>query len=243
MLRLVLLHARAITIELLRYPAFLVPTLAFPAVFFLFFLGPRTQAEANLRMGTFSGFAVIGVAFFQFGVGIAVERASPWETYLRTLPIGPGARLGARVLSAVAFAGAAAAILVAVAVVTTDAALAVSQWVALVATLLLGAVPFAVLGIALGYWAPQRGALPIANLLYLGLSYAGGLWFRARELPTPVEAVSPYLPTRAFADALAASVEGRLAPVRTGASLVGFTALFALLAAWGYRRDEGTHFR
>ena len=35
------------------------------------------------------GFAVIGVAFFQFGVGIAVDRASPWEAYLRTLPVGP----------------------------------------------------------------------------------------------------------------------------------------------------------
>jgi len=243
MLRLMLLHARAITIELLRYPAFVVPTLAFPAVFFLFFLGPRTQAAANLQMGTFAGFAVIGVAFFQFGVGIAVERASPWETYLRTLPVGPGTRLGARVLSAVVFAGAAAAILVAVAALTTHVMLPPAQWIALVATLLVGAAPFAVLGIALGYWAPQRGALPIANILYLGLSYAGGLWFRARELPAPVEAVSRYLPTRAYADALAAAVEGRMLALRTGASLVGFTVLFALLAAWGYRRDEGTHFR
>ena len=98
-MRLVLLHARATTLELLRYPAFLVPTLAFPAVFFLFFVAPRTQAAASVEMATFAGFAVIGVAFFQFGVGIAVERASPWETYLRTLPVGPGdAPRGARAL-------------------------------------------------------------------------------------------------------------------------------------------------
>jgi ABC-2 type transport system permease protein len=241
--RLVLLHARATTLELLRYPAFLVPTLAFPAAFFLVFGAPRTRAEASVEMATFAGFAVIGVAFFQFGVGIAVERASPWETYLRTLPVGPAARLGARVLSALVFAGGAAAVLVAVAVATTSAALPAERWLALAATLVLGAAPFAVLGIALGYWAPARGALPIANVLYLGLSYAGGLWFRVRDLPAPVAVLSPYLPTRALADALAATAVGDLVAPRAVVTLAGFTALFALLATWGYRRDEGRHFR
>jgi ABC-2 type transport system permease protein len=241
-MRLVLLHARATTLELLRYPAFLVPTLAFPAAFFLLFVAPRSRAEASVEMATFAGFAVIGVAFFQFGVGIAAERASPWETYLRTLPVGPATRLGARVLSAVVFAGAAAAILAAVAVATTSASLSAEQWLLLALALLLGAAPFAVLGIALGYWAPARGALPIANVLYLGLSYAGGLWFRARDLPAPVATISPYLPTRALADALAATALGDLVAPRAIASLAGFTVVFAALAAWGYRRDEGKHF-
>ena len=242
-MRLVLLHARSSTLELLRYPAFLVPTLLFPAVFFLFFVAPRSPSAASAEMATFAGFAVIGVAFFQFGVGIAVERASPWETYLRTLPVGPGTRLAARVLSAVLFASAAAAILVAVAVLTTQASLTPQRWLALAAMLLLGAAPFAVLGIALGYWAPVRGALPIANLLYLALSYAGGLWFRVRDLPAPVADVSPYLPTRSLADALTATAVGDVVALRAVASLIGFTVLFALLALWGYRRDEGKHYR
>jgi ABC-2 type transport system permease protein len=242
-MRLVLLHARATTVELLRYPAFLVPTLLFPAVFFLFFVAPRSPVAARAEMATFAGFAVIGVAFFQFGVGIAVERASPWETYLRTLPVGPGPRLVARVLSAVLFASAAAAILVAVAVATTEASLTPERWLALAIALLLGAAPFAVLGIALGYWAPARGALPIANLLYLALSYAGGLWFRVRDLPAPIADVSPYLPTRSLADALTAIAVGHAVALRAAASLIGFTALFAAFALWGYRRDEGKHFR
>jgi ABC-2 type transport system permease protein len=220
-----------------------VPTLLFPAVFFLFFGAPRTRTGATVEMATFAGFAAIGVAFFQFGVGIAVDRASPWETYLRTLPVGPGARLGARVLSAVLFAAAAAATLVAVALATTDARLPPQRWAELAMTLFLGSAPFALLGIALGYWAPQRGALPIANLLYLGLSYAGGLWMRPGDLPAIVAAVSPYLPTRALADTLSATVYGHPFGLRAGASLAGFTVLFAAVAAWGYRRDEGRRFR
>ena len=85
-----MLHARLMTLELARHPAYLVPTLVFPAVFFLFFVAPGPGAYPDARMATFAGFAAIGVAFFQFGVGIAVERASPWERYLRTLPIGVG---------------------------------------------------------------------------------------------------------------------------------------------------------
>ena len=66
-------------VELGRYPAYVVPTLVFPSVFFLFFAAPAGSQGANVRMATFAGFAALGVAFFQFGVGIAVERGSPWE--------------------------------------------------------------------------------------------------------------------------------------------------------------------
>jgi ABC-2 type transport system permease protein len=241
--RLALLHARALTVELARYPAYLVPTLLFPAAFFLCFAvrGPREQAA--VRMAAFAGFASIGVAFFQFGVGISAERASPWETYLRTLPLGAATRLGARVLSAAPYAAAAAAVLILTAIATTDVSLAAAQWLTLALALTAGTAPFALLGIALGYWSPERGALPIANLLYLGLSYAGGLWMSSRSLPTAVAVLSPYLPTGALAGVLAAPVAAEPFPLEAWAELAGFALLFACLAIWGYRRDEGRRFR
>jgi ABC-2 type transport system permease protein len=231
------------TVELVRYPAYVVPTLVFPSVFFLFFAVPGDEGGATARMATFAGFAAIGVAFFQFGVGIAVERGSPWEAYLRTLPIGVGARLGARVLSAAAFAAVAAGGVLAVAVTTTDAALSPLRWLGLGASLLGGTVPFAVLGIALGYWAPERAALPIANLLYLSLSYAGGLWISPADLPAAVQDLSRFLPTRALSDALVATAVQPEVAWRSWLVLTCFGALFGLLAVWGYRRDEGRRFR
>ncbi len=242
-MRLVFLHARALTLELARHPAYVVPTLVFPAAFFLFFVAPAAAGPATVKMASFAGFAAIGVAFFQFGVGIAVERASPWERYLRTLPVGVGSRLGARVLSAALFAGAAAATLVVTALGTTDVSLSARRWSELAVVLGFGVVPFALLGIALGYWAPERGALPTANLLYLGLSYAGGLWIPPEELPSPVASVSPYLPTRSLADVLTATVSGSPFASRAWALLAAFAVLFGGLAAWGYRRDEGHRFR
>ena len=242
-MRLAVAHSRAMTLELARHPAYVVPTLAFPVAFFLFFVGSASADGPERRMATFAGFAAIGVAFFQFGVGIAAERNSPWESYLRTLPVGAGVRLLARVLSAAVFATAAAAAVVAVALATTDVSLTAAEWLELAAALLGGMLPFALLGVAVGYWAPARGALPLANLLYLALSYAGGLWFRPSTLPAAVARVSPYLPTRALADVLAAPATGLPPPWRAWCALAGFAAAFFAVAAWGYRRDEGLRYR
>ena len=85
--------------------------------------------------------------------------------------------------------------------------------------------------------------MPIANLLYLGLSYAGGLWIRPSSLPHRVEQVSRLLPTRALADVLTAVVYGDPWAWRRWVYLAGFAVLFAALAAAGYRRDEGKRFR
>lgn len=243
-MRLAFVHARFGTLELLRLPAYLVPTLAFPTLFFSFFVAPHVdRGEAPLAMALFAGFAVLGVAFFQFGVGIATERQSPWERYLRTLPVTPTTRFAGRILSALVFGIASASVLIVTAVAITPAALSLTRWLQLGAALLVGAIPFALLGIALGYLASPRAALPIANILYLGLSYAGGLWTTPEELPDRIAAVSRYLPSRAFADALAGIVEGVPRQPQSWLVLVGYSAAFAVVALWGYRRDEGQRFR
>jgi ABC-2 type transport system permease protein len=241
-MRLVFLHARAATLELLRYPAFSVPTLGFPALFFLLFVSPRPEGDADLLLASFAGFAVLAVAFFQFGVGIAAEREAPWERFVRTLPLRLRVRFAARVVSGALF-GLGSALLVAVAALaTTDAGLPPSRWIALAGALALGSIPFALLGIALGYWASPRSALPVANVLYLVLSFLGALWTTPEHLPSSLEAISPLVPTRQFGNVLWGAAEGRIWPPRDWLLLLGWACAFALLAAWGYRRDEGKRY-
>ena len=85
---LAMAHIRVRVLSLLRTPAYVVGTLAVPSLI-LVFLGiglADTTAEANAIMASFTIIAVMGIAFFQFGVGIAESRASPWSTYERILP-------------------------------------------------------------------------------------------------------------------------------------------------------------
>ena len=242
-MRLVRAHLGAQLREYARHPAFVVPTLAFPSMFFLFFVTPRADArEADVLMATYAAFAVLAIAFFQFGVGVAAERTSPWETYLRTLPVGATTRFAARSAAALVFATIAAAVLIGVALATTPADLSAERWLRLALTLAGGAVPFALLGIAIGYWTPPRAALPIANVLYLGLAFIGGLWTAPDELPRSVDRLSQLTPTRHWAETLVAAVEGR-GPGLHAVWLAAFGVISGALAVLGYRRDEGEHFR
>jgi ABC-2 type transport system permease protein len=230
------------TLELLRYPAFSVPTLAFPSLFFLLFVASRDDRNATLLLASFAGFAVLSVTFFQFGVGIAAERETPWERFLRALPLRVGVRFAARLLSGTLFGLASAGLVALTAVATTDAHLPQARWVALLLALGLGAIPFALLGIALGYWVSPRGALPLANVLYLVLAFAGGLWTTPARLPAAVAFISPAIPTRQFGDVLWSSARGRLWQPHAWLLLLAWGVAFGLLAAWGYTRDEGRRY-
>lgn len=242
-MKLVLAYARAELLELLRYLSFSVPTLLFPTLFFLVFVVPRSAELDNVLMASYAAWAVLGVAFFQFGVGIAVERVLPWQVYLRTLPASPGTRFAGKLLAASAFALASAGAVIALALALTSAGLDARQWLRLLLALVVGSIPFGLLGLALGYWLTPKGALPIANILFLGLALIGGLWTGVDALPEAVEAIGPFVPTRQWAELLWAPVQGLPWKIRDWLGLAAFTALFAVLAGWGYRRDEGMRFR
>jgi ABC-2 type transport system permease protein len=117
-------------------------------------------------------------------------------------------------------------------------------WVRVLVSLLAGAVPLGLLGIMLGYLLNERGALPITNLLYLPLSYLGGL-FTARpdDLPALAQRVAPWLPTRQWGELLIGFGLGGQVPVHAVLALAGYGALFAALAVFGYRRDEQRQYR
>lgn len=242
-MRLVWAHAKAGTIELARYPSFSVPTLVFPAALFLAFGSRRTGVPPEVVIASYAALALLGVAFFQFGIGIAAERASHWHAFLRILPASTAARFAARVLAALVFGLAASLAVVLLGLATTSARLDGREWGLLAIALAAGAVPLALLGIALGYWMTPRGALPLANLLFLALSYVGGLWAAGPALPPPLAAISPYLPTRCWGEIVAAAVGH--GPWRWPSLLLlaAWGGVFAVLAGWGYRRDEGERFR
>jgi ABC-2 type transport system permease protein len=148
------------------------------------------------------------------------------------------------VLSALAFAAATVTTVAVVAFTVYDAAMAAWRLAALGVALLVGSIPFALLGIAFGYWLPPRAALPMANLLYLPLAVGGFLWMRPTEdVPRDVDVASQFLPTRSWMEVLDPVATGdHPVPLHHVAALTAWGALFFALAWWGYRRDEGERF-
>jgi ABC-2 type transport system permease protein len=240
--RLALVHGRLQTVELVRFPGFSIATLAFPTLMFLLFGLPHAGVQPNLFLASYAAFSVLGVGFFQFGVSAAIERATAWHVWVRTLPSSAASRIGGRVIAAFVFAALSAGVVVGVALATTAAALSMPAWLRLSVALLVGGMPFVLLGLAIAYWTSPKSALPVANVLYMLLSYAGGLWTGPGDLPHAVRAISSYTPTRQWGDVLWPAVANEPWHAGHWLALAAYAAAFGAIAAWGYRRDEGQRF-
>jgi len=225
-----------------RIPAFWIPVLVFPPMLYAMFASGGTGAEADYPMASFAVFGVIGVALFQFGVSIAQDRETYWERYLRTLPGAFGPRMMAQLVNALVFSFLVVVLVLLAAILLSEPTLSLTGFISLGLWCLLIAVPFVLMGIALGYWASSKSAVGIANLLYLPLAYFGGLWVPPQHLPDFAAKISPYTPTRNAGEIVWAIVGQQPIPSTAVLWLLGFSLAFSILAYIGYTRDENRRY-
>lgn len=232
-------------LELLRSPAYVVSTIAFPALFYVIFAIPesRDAHSSNILVASFSCFAVFGVIFLQFGIGVAQERHTSWYQYLRTLPVSPYQLMMARFICALFFAFLAALGIILLSLFFTEVDLVFSEWLQFVGLLHMCAFVFCFMGLALGYWTDEKSSLPIGNLIYLPLSFVGGLWKPPSLLPDILKEISSYLPTRYYGEVMWSFVKGETLVLKDIAPLLAYGCLFALLAYIGFRRDQQVRFK
>lgn len=239
---LILIHSRWMILELLRQPAYTVSTLAFPALFYLIFAVPESKdiVSSNLLLASFSCFANFGVLFLQFGIGISQERTTSWYQFLRTLPVKPYQLILARFLSSYLFSLLSIGLLILLAQIFTQAHLDIYQWMSFfIAHLGLGLV-FCLMGLTLGYWAEEKTALPVGNLIYLPLTFAGGLWKPPSVLPESLKTISEYLPTRQYGEVVWAIVNKQKIEIEYLLGLGLYALLFLILSYIGMNKDFKT---
>ena len=244
-IRLIMVHAALLFRSIARTPAFAVPVVIFPAMFYLIFalqFARSNAAVADQILGSYVAFAVMGVALFQFGVAVAAERGRPWERYLRSLPVRAEERFVARIVVATVFAAAAGFLVALLGALLTPVTFTFAQWLELALYAIAGAVPFVMMGVAIAYLVPASGALPITNIFYLLGAFAGGLWIPPQFLPKFAAVISPYMPTRAYGELLwGIALPGHDA-LRWLITLGVFSLAFSILAIVGYRRDERSRY-
>lgn len=245
---LALVHARFQFLETVRIPIAIIGNCVFPALILLFFVVPieavRTDPVASTAaVAQIAVFAVMSTCLFTFGVGVAEDRALPWDSYVRTLPAGPGPRLAGRLLNGLAFALLGLLPVLGVAAWGTAATVTGAQFVAGLAVLIAVAAPFLFAGFAIGYSLPVKGALAVAQLMLFPLAFGGGLLLPPDSFPGWLEGLSHLLPTRGARDLLIMVLTGASPSLLAVAALIGWTVLLAALAGWAYQRDEGRRFR
>ena len=246
-LRLYAREAKYELLKALRMPAYSLPTIAFPVVFYLFFgvvfgkqgVGPVSMG--TYLIATYGAFGVIGASLFGFGIGVATERGQGWMLAKRATPMPPAAYFLAKTAMSLLFGAVIVLLLSALGYGMSDVRLEPLRWLGLGATLIAGAIPFCALGLLIGYLAGPNSAPAVVNLIYLPLSFCSGLWLPVQVLPDFMQAFAQWLPPYHYAQlALAwigADRGGR--PLGHVLFLAVFTVLCLAGARWAYLRDEG----
>ena len=240
-------EARYEFLKYLRLPVYSLSTVLFPVMFYVLFgLVMNRQGSidgfsiAKYLLGTYGTFGVMGASLFANGAGVAAERGLGWMQVKRASPMPPFANFFAKFIVSMIFSLIIELSLLALGIAFGGVRIDPFSAAKLVGTLVLGAVPFCALGLAIGFFAGPNSAPAIVNIIYLPLSFFSGLWIPVHMLPKWLQHIATGLPPYHLSQ-LALNNIG----YGNGGSfwyhwefLLGFMFISLGIARIGYQRDE-----
>jgi ABC-2 type transport system permease protein len=246
-LRIFLMEARYEFVRLLRTRAFSLSVIGFPVVFYLFFglIMNRGQliggvSVAKYMLAGYAVFGMVGAALFGIGGGLATELGTGWLDLKRASPMPPLAYLLAKCCSAAAFGVIIVSLLTVLGVTVAHVSITASEFARLIALTVVGTIPFACIGIVIAMLVPFNAAPGVINMIYLPMSFCGGLWIPIMMLPHIMQKFALLLPTYHLSQ-LTLSVFG-YASAGSATShwlgLIGFTLIMLGIAAIAFRKLE-----
>ncbi len=232
-------------LKLVRLPHFAAPTIGLPVMFYLLFglsfaKGDHAAEVATYLLASYSMFGLVTAALFAFGAGVAMERAQGWLSLKRATPMPVGAYLVSKVVASMVFGTVILILMAACAVGLAGVRLPAGAWLQLWTVMVLGCIPFCLLGLMLAFLVPPQGAAAVVNLVNLPLAFAGGFWMPVENLPPFFQALAPAVPQYHICQ-LALGAIGMSASPNTAvhvAALALATVVFGGLAWIAYLRSD-----
>jgi ABC-2 type transport system permease protein len=233
-------ETRSECLRYLRNPGFMLPTLLFPAVFYLMFgvfLAKQGGDAARYLLAAYGTFGVMAPGLFGFGVSFSMERENGLLTLKRAQPMPPFAYLAGKMAMSMVVAAGVLTLLMLLAVFVAHVPVSAPQILELYVVLVPGVLPFCALGLLLGTLVKGQGAPALINMVYLPMAFLSGLWFPVKVLPGVLQDFAPMLPSYHLnALALDAVDLAQVATLKHVAILVAFTAATSWLAARRLRK-------
>jgi ABC-2 type transport system permease protein len=240
-------EARYEFIRLVRTRSFSFSVVGFPVVFYLFFgiIMNRGQhigaiSVAKYVLASYAVFGMVGAALFGIGVGLAADLAAGWLDLKRASPMPPLAYVLAKCCSAVFFGILIVSLLALMGITMGNVSLSFVEYARMIALTVVGVIPFVCMGLALALLVPFSSAPGITNMIYLPMSFCGGLWVPLMFLPHFMQTIAVLMPTYHLGQLML----GAFGYASTGTTLshweglLGFTLLMLGVAAIALRRLE-----
>jgi ABC-2 type transport system permease protein len=232
-------------LRLSRNRAYLCSMIGFPVILYLLFGVTNKNSVlqghtmARYLLAGYACFGAMGSSLFGIGAVLALERGHGWLEMKRASPMPAAAYLLAKLCVSILFA-----VGITILLMILGSAMAGVQitWIEALQLLLViaaGVVPFAGLGLVIGLLMPSNAAAGVINLIYLPLSFCGGLWMPIEALPHWLQGIAHGLPSFWFARLALGSLGYSDSSALLALALLGFyTVVFLLAAAFIFRRQE-----
>lgn len=239
-----LVYMRFELLRTLRNRRFFLLSLGFPLILYFAIAGP------NKNVTDFGGTGISAPVYYMVGLvsfgamsamlssgaRIATERAAGWNRQLRLSPLSPRAYLRAKLVTAYAVTGATIAVLY-IAGASLGVRIPGGRWLEMTLMILVGLIPFAAMGIALGHVLTPDSIGPAMGGGVGLFAFLGGTWFpiTSGALHTIAQLLPSYWLVQAGHIAIGGSAWGARGWIVDGI----WTVAMAALAARAYRRDTG----
>ena len=234
-------------LRLLRARSFSFSVIGFPVVFYLFFGIIMNRGEhigsisvAKYVLASYAVFGMVGAALFGIGVGLAGELAAGWLDLKRASPMPPLAYVLAKCSSAMFFGILIVSLLAVMGITLGHVSLSATEYARMIGLTVVGVIPFACMGMALALLVPFNSAPGFANMIYLPMSFCGGLWVPIMMLPHVMQKFALLLPTYHLSQ-LVLGAFGYASAGNTSShwmGLLGFTLTMLGIAWIAFRRFE-----
>ena len=228
----------------LRNVRFLVFIAGFPVLLYLIYAKQHGTSEgltvAALLMVSMATWAGMGSAMFATGPQLARERQSGWMRQLRVSPISAPRWFGAKLAQGLLLIIPGFVLLTALGYGYGHVHLAASRLGLLAAVLILGLIPFCVLGLVIGLVFDGQTAQVAQMLTLLLLAFLGGIFIPWNVLPHVMRDIGQALPSHHLVQLGWNAVAGRALGVRHVLALAAWTVALGLIAVWRWRQESTT---
>ncbi len=231
----------------LRLRMYTASVLSFPVMFYVLFGLVLNAKEAigatrvpTYLIATYGTFGVMGASLFGTAAGLSSDRGLGWLQVKRASPMPPFAYFAAKVITSMVFSAIIVLALFTLGFTAGGVRMPLSDAGRLLATLVVGSLPFSTMGLALGYFTGPNSAPATINLIYLPMSFCSGLWVPFMFLPKVVQQIALVLPPYHLSQ-LALGVVGagnHQAAATHWEALVAFTMICLGAARIGFQRDQ-----
>jgi ABC-2 type transport system ATP-binding protein len=222
-------------LQLLRTPGFLFGIFLLAGLTAIL---PYPAESAKQPLVYLSGVILLTVAIDRLGGRVAFERAERWLKFLRTTPLCPATYITAKILTTLVVCAFSLLSIFILAIWKNGVQINSSELILISLSLILGVIPFAILGLGLSYLIDPKSYNSISAVaIIIGLLTCGSIPLPSPQFSQDLVAFSPfYHYQQLMAWSAGLGHDGRLWLHLLW--LMWFSVTFGFLAIWAYKRDQ-----